>query len=341
MINLGDAGGRIMYSYKELSELAGYTHRVYTMLLVMSELSKNQFKPKPPTMNMDAFAVTDIKGTITSGPDGIIFEDVPICTPFGDTLLVRDLSFSVKEGDHLMITGPNGSGKTAILRVLAGLWPQFRGQLQRPDNSLNSIVYIPQRPYLSLGTLRDQIIYPHSQADMMKLGVTDSDLEKILKIVFLDYIPAREGGLDASKEWKDVFSGGEKQRIQLARLFYHKPKFVVFDEATSAVSNDVEALLYSATKDEGITIITISHRPSLLKYHNLLLKIGEGNDGTRWELTQVSTRQGLVESVENEIKKIEAELKNTERLKARLYQINKELQLDNNTQLKNARRTLI
>lgn len=240
-----------------------------------------------------------------------------------------------------MITGANGSGKTAILRVLAGLWPHFQGQITRPNASLGSIVYIPQRPYLSIGTLRDQIIYPHTHTDMIQAGKTDKDLEEILKIVYLDYIPAREGGMDAFKEWKDVFSGGEKQRVQLARLFYHKPQFVVLDEATSAVSNDVEALLYSSAKDAGMTLITISHRPNLLKYHTYLLRIGEGGDGTKWEWTRVGTRQGLVESVESEIKKLEERLKSIGALKKRLAEINKELKLESTEELQHAKRSLV
>jgi ATP-binding cassette subfamily D (ALD) long-chain fatty acid import protein len=138
---------------------------------------------------------------------GVAFTNVPIVTPFGDSVLVRNLSFTIKSGQHLMITGPNGSGKTSILRILAGLWPLFSGEITRPNESLNSILYVPQRPYLSIGTLRDQIIYPHTEADMQKNGVTDEDLWPNLKLVFLDYIPDREGGFDAQKEWKDVFSG--------------------------------------------------------------------------------------------------------------------------------------
>lgn len=135
--------------------------------------------------------------------------------------------------------------------------------------------------------------------------------------------------------------GGEKQRIQLARLFYHKPKFVILDEATSAVSNDVEALLYSAAKDAGITIVTISHRPGLLKYHGFLLKIGEGTDGTSWEWTRVGTQQDLVESVENEIKTLQERLQATEGLKKRLAAINQELQLKPAEKILHAKRSLV
>jgi ATP-binding cassette subfamily D (ALD) long-chain fatty acid import protein len=107
-----------------------------------------------------------------------------------------------------MITGSNGSGKTSIMRVLAGIWPLFEGVVTRPNRQLNKIMYIPQRPYLAIGTLRDQVIYPHTKQDMVASGKTDDDLREILRQVYLDYIPDREGGFDSVKEWKDVFSGG-------------------------------------------------------------------------------------------------------------------------------------
>ena len=127
---------------------------------------------------------------------------------------MNDLSFKIEPGQHLMITGPNGSGKTSIIRILSGLWPLFNGVISRPETQ-DAIFYIPQRPYLPIGTFRDQLIYPDSIHDMKARGKTDADLYAILKTVYLDYLPLREGGMDVMKEWKDVFSGGEKQRVQV------------------------------------------------------------------------------------------------------------------------------
>lgn len=385
MVSLADAGGRIMYSYKELNELAGYTFRVYNMIKVMSDLSEDKYvainsggnvkalkagdggktvtNTKKITLDEDTlssstvndeesevndenvapiangkkdtsekYSLVDIEGSVVylKSNDKISFHEAPIVTPGGDTTLVDFLTFEIKRGDHLMITGPNGSGKSSIMRVLAGIWPLFRGAIERPEAKLNDIMYIPQRPYLALGTLRDQVIYPHTHEQMIKAGRKDEELMEILKKVYLEYIPGREGGWDTVKEWKDVFSGGEKQRMQLARVFYHLPRFVALDEATSAVSVDVEALLYSHCKSAGITVITISHRPSLFKYHNYLLRVGEGNHATGWRMDRIGGETGVKETIAEEIKSLQCKLENVDTLKKRLQEINTELSLTAN-----------
>lgn len=230
MMSLADAGGRMMYSYKEMSELAGSTLRVYNLISVLHQLQAGQFEGAAPktagsstsSQNGDAeteyYSMADIRGIINYGYEGIKFVGVPIVTPSpgnanGGEELVRNLNVDVKPGDHMLVTGPNGVGKTGFARLVSGLWPVFRGEVSRPNPK--DIFYIPQRAYLSIGSLRDQVIYPHSHADMIKAGRTDEELMTILKHVHLAYIPDREGGWDTVKEWKDVFSGGEKQRVSV------------------------------------------------------------------------------------------------------------------------------
>ena len=124
----------------------------------------------------------------------------------------------------------------------------------------SDFTYIPQRPYLSLGTLRDQIIYPHTKAGMEARNVTDSDLLQILEVVQIGHIVEREGGWDAQREWRDALSGGDKQRIAMARLFYHAPKYAILDECTSAVTLEIEKIMYEYAMRLGTTLMTVSHR---------------------------------------------------------------------------------
>lgn len=114
-------------------------------------------------------------------------------------------------------------------------------------------MFLPQRPYLSPGTLRDQVIYPDGHVDMREKRKSEVELQRILEEAKLGYLPDREGGWDTRKEWKDVLSGGEKQRMQFARLLYHEPQYAIIDEGTSAVSSDVEGILYETCKEKGIS----------------------------------------------------------------------------------------
>jgi len=257
MLSLADAGGRMMYSIKDLSELAGYTSRVYTLISTLHRVNADAYYP-PRGTYPDLFSLGDVQGTLHRGFDGVRIENVPVVAPslypMGGEELIDNLSFIVGPGDHLLITGPNGAGKSAVSRIVAGLWPAYRGLTSRPrDNGQDGIMFLPQRPYLSPGTLRDQVIYPHTEYDMREAGRRESELQTILEQARLGYVPAREGGWDTRKMWKDVLSGGEKQRMGIARLLYHEPRYAFIDEGTSAVSSDVEGILYETAKAKGIS----------------------------------------------------------------------------------------
>ncbi|PGH12923.1 hypothetical protein AJ80_06528 [Polytolypa hystricis UAMH7299] len=328
MLSLADAGGRMMYSIKDLSELAGYTSRVYTLISTLHRVHADAYS-HPRSSHPELYSLGDVQGTIHSGFDGVRLEHVPIVAPSlypqGGDELIESLSFIVHSGEHLLISGPNGVGKTTIARIVAGLWPVYRGLVSRPRQfGTDGIMFLPQRAYLSIGTLRDQVIYPHSEMDMRDSGRRDSDLIQVLEAVHLAYLPDREGGWDTRKEWKDVLSGGEKQRMAIARLLYHEPGYAFIDEGTSAVSSDVEGLLYENAKDRGITLITISTRASLKKYHTFNLTLGLGAEGNDWEIERIGTEKEKM-GVEKELQELRKRLDNVEEWKRRKQDIEDEL----------------
>ncbi|KAH8717135.1 ABC transporter transmembrane region 2 [Phaeosphaeriaceae sp. PMI808] len=270
-----DAFGRVMFSYKEITELAGYTSRVSTLLDVIADIQAGHFEKAlvSSASTEENAAVLRGRGTVTEGPD-IEFLNVPIVSPNGD-VLVRALTFTVRPGDHLLIVGPNGCGKSSLFRILGGLWPVYGGHVQKPP--FEDIFYIPQRPYLSRGSLRQQIIYPDSLYEMRAKNYTDDHLLSILRVLEIESIVERPGGWDAEQEWTDVLSGGLQQRVAMARLFYHRPRYAILDECTSSVTLEIERVMYEEAKRLGITLMTVSHRRSLWKYHTRILQFdGQG-----------------------------------------------------------------
>ncbi|EGV64044.1 ATP-binding cassette long-chain fatty acid transporter pxa1 [Yamadazyma tenuis] len=320
MLSLADAGSRLMYSIKDVAELTGYTDRVFQLLTNLHQAHSPQFDYGAKLGHQD------IHGTIQKNySKGIRFENIPVIIPSangsGNYKLVDKLNFSISEGNNLLILGSNGCGKTSISRIIAELWPLYSGLLSKPND--DEIFYLPQKTYFTNGNLRDQIIYPYSYNDMIEMGYNDDHLYHILREVKLEYLLKREGNFNVKKDWKDVFSGGEKQRMSLARVLFKNPRFVILDESTNAVSTDVEDYLFELLQKKKITFITLSHRPLLMKYHDSVLEIKD--DEANWEFHDLTSEENLL-SIDKEIKEIEEKLSKVDDWEKRLAEV--ELYLD-------------
>ncbi|XP_071542672.1 ATP-binding cassette sub-family D member 3 [Panulirus ornatus] len=288
LVKLAEAIGRLVLAGRELTRLAGFTARVQELLTVLKDLNTGTYQRTMLESNgASRPALIPGAGKVVNEDNVIRFENVPLVTPNGD-VLVKELNFEVKSGMNVLVCGPNGCGKSSLFRILGELWPVFGGCVTKP--SAGKLFYIPQRPYMTLGTLRDQVTYPDSCSDMVSHGYTDEDLRELLDRVQLAYILDRERGWDATADWMDVLSGGEKQRIAMARLFYHKPQFAILDECTSAVSVDVEDGMYQYCRQVGITLFTVSHRKSLWKHHEYYLHM-DGRGSFEFKLIQPDTQE--------------------------------------------------
>jgi len=197
-------------------------------------------------------------------------ESVTLRPPQSERVLIKELSLVLKPGDALLITGDSGCGKSSLLRAIAGLWHSGSGTIHHPP--LEECFFLPQQPYLQPGTLRSQLLYPSAQSS---LG--DEQLLEILEQVHLPHLAGRMGGLDAVQDWEKLLSVGEQQRLAFARVLVHAPRIVILDEATSALDCGNESSLYTRLRDSGATLISIAHRPGVLRYHTHVLHLlGEG-----------------------------------------------------------------
>ena len=342
MLRCGSAFTEVLLLGRNLDELAGYTHRLGQLFRTMdagvkAEDAKTLEKAKARlarAREARETGVVDVDKSSSARTNVIAFEDVSVGAPEpggGHRLLVERVSMVVEPGRNLLITGPNGSGKTSLLRVLAGLWAPLSGAVTTPSlpagkagapPSGKAMMWLPQRPYLLQGSLRDQVVYPNvalaesnaarikrerraargagagafsrSAARRSDKAVSSSAAEeedervkRCLRLAglgkFVDGTVPGVGLNTRHLEWNDVLSGGERQRIGFARLFYHAPPFAILDEATSAINPDEEGTLYQAVIAQGTTVVSIAHRLELRECHELELKLlGDGEGG--WEL---------------------------------------------------------
>jgi putative ATP-binding cassette transporter len=206
----------------------------------------------------------------TDGPSrDLVLPDLDLTLPSGaDLASVRGLS--LRSGARTLITGPSGSGKSTLFRAIAGIWPFGRGRVELPKAT---IMVLPQRPYLPMGTLRSAVSYPLAE------GVySDEALRTALDEVRLPHLKSR---LDEEAHWTQVLSGGEQQRLAIARALLAKPDWLLMDESTSALDEPLEAEMYGDLRRllPETTVVSVGHRSSLIAFHDQRIEMKKGEDG--------------------------------------------------------------
>jgi putative ATP-binding cassette transporter len=204
----------------------------------------------------------------------ILLSHVDLVPPQSDRLLIRDLSLEVGFNQRVLVVGPSGCGKTSLLRMVSGLWPPAAGQVERPP--LLELLFIPQKPYMILGSLREQLCYPQNPSRF-----TDEHLRSVLEEVCLLELVQRYPDFDIKQDWQRLLSLGEQQRLAFARLLLNSPRFVVLDEATSALDVTTEKRLYQLLTQREMAFVSVGHRPTLKAFHDTVLEL-DGQGG--WKL---------------------------------------------------------
>ncbi|MHB8252313.1 MAG: ABC transporter ATP-binding protein/permease [Acidiferrobacter sp.] len=256
----GQVQGGLSYIVTIYPELAAW-HAVVDRLSGFSEHMQGI-----RNVAIDNNALTHITG------DGLHLQSVSLHVPNGRSLL-SNLSLTVEPGETMLLTGPSGSGKSTLIRTLAGLWPFGSGEVATPARNIS--LFLPQKPYLPLGSLRDVLLYPH--------GAPETPADTLAEALTAVGLPRLIAELDENRPWPLILSLGEQQRIAFARILLQKPEWIYMDEATSALDEAAEAQLYTLLRERlpHSTVISVGHRSALNAYHRTRLQLsGTGS----WQL---------------------------------------------------------
>ena len=217
-------------------------------------------------MAREKHAASTKTGFVTSHENAphITLDHLSVDLPNGMRLL-DDVTLEIQRGETIILSGPSGSGKTTLFRVLAGLWPFGSGRLTLPTNA--RVLFLPQKPYLPVGSLREVLCYPQAAA-----AIDEATCAEALQACALRHLSMR---LDENANWSMLLSGGEQQRLAFARALLLKPDWLFLDEATSALDEATETRMYDLVRQRlpGVTMISIAHKPAVVRFHKRRLHI--------------------------------------------------------------------
>ncbi|MCP9776126.1 ABC transporter ATP-binding protein/permease [Cyanobium sp. WAJ14-Wanaka] len=260
--------------FQVLSSVSYIVNNIDRLAAFSASISRLEgFQSKVDSISTEAVALADQLAATSRGRDDgtILVSHVDLVPPRTNRTLISDLSVEVDRHQRLLVVGPSGCGKTSFLRMVSGLWPPAAGSVQRPESG--ELLFIPQKPYMILGSLREQLCYP-LQSDRF----SDDQLRHVLEQVRLPELVGRYPDLDIIQDWPRLLSLGEQQRLAFARLLLNSPRFVVLDEATSALDVATERHLYSLLAEREMAFVSVGHRPTLTAFHDTVLELdGSGN----------------------------------------------------------------
>ncbi len=250
-------------AYDTIAKLVSVIHRLYGFTEHLEEV--RALAPAVAQIEGGSF---ETGGATADASHALVMDGVTVRLPNGAQLL-SSFSLALPAGKRLLVTGPSGCGKSTLLRALAGLWPFGAGRLQRPAGS--RVLFLPQRPYLPLGSLRRAIVYPLPETE----APADEELRRVLTLVDLAELASR---IDDVDDWSRILSLGEQQRIAFARVILTRPDWIFLDEATSALDEAREARLYALLRSElpNAGLVSVGHRSTLFACHDSELSLAGG-----------------------------------------------------------------
>jgi putative ATP-binding cassette transporter len=252
-------------NYPRLADWTASARRVSSFMVSLDALERAE----------NGEGLDRIERQVGTDPAGIALRLKDLSVTLDDgTAVVKDAEVAIAPGERVLVAGESGTGKSPLVRAVAGLWPWGRGSVEVAQGA--RMLLMPQRAYLPVGSLRTAVTYPESPESK-----DDGEIIKALKLVGLGHLTER---LDEEGPWDQTLSGGEKQRLAFARIFLHRPDIIVLDEATSALDPDSQDKLMSLLTKElaGTTVVSVGHRPELEAFHSRKIVLERRRGGAKF-----------------------------------------------------------